>query len=566
MEIDLTAMTPEMTRDLNRIAERYRKPYTEFIDGLSERFADAKFWWDTPLASRNTFICRNFLDICLLRLAMDIVNQGRMSEWVVHNIGMRLALKDNLGACNIRVASSLQGFKAKMKEVLLGSPWISSEYAFYSFQRRIRKMQTWHNKKSLDAFLGRELTLVSTYRVPAEIRTGMLQDRYFSGLKGTSDEDIVFLALSVFDSEAEGKQLFDVLHATEDHICIEEWIEPNDFQEVRKYIWWCRNVGVPQCTFDGMDVTALVKEALRNGAADENTMYGIVKGRALCRLLEQQELHIKCLVDWYEGQPSSNAMIRRFRAKYPDVSTVACSPFPYEENLLSLFPSERQIEKKVVPEYFSVMGQAWESQIYQFSNKVKCVTVPSFRHQEVWADVIETSTERKGLLVVLSLFEDCSAQLLAALGSAINGMDSASIGPIYIKNHPVHQAHHISDYGVEESLFQGWDVIYLFGDIHEALCDKKVVVLTKTTSTLEIMLSGAYVINFIPRGDLSMVSLPEGARKKITVAYSAEELRDCLQATPERLSAAEVEELREVSFTRVNRQTINGFLDCSCTI
>ncbi len=562
MEIDLTAMTPEMTRELNRIAEQYRTPYTEFIDGLSEQFADAKFWWDTPLASRNTFICRNFLDICILRLAMNLARKGRRIKCIVRERRIRQALRDNLGVRSIPSTSSVKsGFKAKLKEKIFGYSWASSEYAFYTFQRRIRKMQKWYGKGSLETFRGRELTLVSTYRVPAEVRTGVLQDRYFSGLKENSDEDIVFLAFSVFDSEAEGKLLSDVLHASEDHICIEDWIEPDDFREVREYIRWCRKVSVPQCTFEGMDVTALVKEALRTGASNDNAMWGIVKGRALCRLVEQYGLKIKCLIDWHEGQPSSNAMIRRFRAKYPAVPTVACLPFPYEENLLSLHPSERQVASSIVPEYFTVMGRAWKKQMCQFSKDVKCVAVPSFRHQGIWDDTIEAAMERKGILLILSYFVDCSTQLLTAFGEAIRGFDSANIGPIYIKNHPVNQGHHISDYGVSESFFLGWDIIYISGDINKALHGKKMVVLAKTTSTMEVMLSGAYTINYIPVGELSMVSLPENARQKITIAYNAEDLRDCLRGQEKGLSAAEVNKMREESFTRVNGETVADFLN-----
>lgn len=566
MEINLTAMTPEMTRQLNHIAEQYRKPYTEFIDELSDIYDDETgFWWDTPLASRNIYICRNFLDICTLRLAMDIARQGHQIRWGVSERGLRQALRDNIGAQDIQLMSGAKsGLKAKAIEKILGYSWTSSEYAFFTFQRWIRKMQGWVSKRSLEAFHGRNLTLVSTCRVPAETKTGALQDRYFPGLKENSDEDIVFLALSVFDSEAEGKQLLDVLHANEDHICIEEWIEPNDFQEVREYIRWCRKINVPRCMFDGMDVTALVKAALCAGAADNNAMYGVVKGRALCRLVEQHDLKIKCLIDWYEGQPSSNAMIRRFRAVFPNVPTVACSPFPYSENWLSLFPSELQVEKKVVPEYFSVMGKAWRNQISQFSKDVKCIVTPSFRHGKIFDIKTEGPFERKGILLVLPYFMDAATQMLRAFCEVIQEVKPASIGPIYIKNHPVHQKMRISDYGVADSMLRDWNVVYLTGDISEVLQKTKIVILAKTTSTLEAMLSDAYAINFIPVGDLSRVSLPENARQKITLAYNKEDLCACLQAKVPQgngLSATEAEQLREESFTRVNRKTVADFLN-----
>lgn len=557
--MDCTAMTSQMTRDLNDIAEKYRKPYTKYIDELSERYNDESgFWWDTPLASRNTYFCQCFWDICVLRLILDYVSRHNAKQIIVGNNALRQAVLDNMKDYMVHItAQKKYGFKATLKR----SHWIRSEYNFYHFQKRIRTLQKYRRNATLASFYGRELTLVSTYRVPAEIGTGVLQDRYFPGMKENTDEDIVFLALSVFDSEAEGKWLLDVLHASEDHICIEDWIEPNDFKEVREYIRWCRKVSVPQCMFDGMDVTALVKEALRIGASDNNAMYGIVKGRALCRLVEQYDLKIKCLIDWYEGQPSSNAMVRRFRKKFPDVPTVACSHFPYGENWLSLFPSKLQVEKKVVPEYFSVMGKAWKAQITQFGKDVKCITVPSFRHSNLFETKEEEPFERKGILLVLPYFIDAATQMLRAFGEAIQELNSKRIGPIYIKNHPVNQNMRLSDYGIREEVFQDWDVTYLKGDMYKALQGKAVAILSKTTSTLEAMLSGVYTINFIPAGELSEVSLPEVARSKITIAYTAKDLRACLRSPQKGLSPEEVEQLCEAAFTRVNRENVADFLE-----
>lgn len=562
MELDLTSMTPEMTRELNRIAERYRKPYTEFIDRLSELFADAKFWWDTPLASRNIYICRNFLDICILRLAMDIANQGQLTEWVVHNRGMQQALKDNLGTCDIQVTSGVQlGIKAKIKEKILSAPLAASEYAFYAFQRRIRDRQKRHGKKGLDAFRGRALTLVSTYRVPAEVKNGVLQDRYFPGLKENGDEDIVFFAHPVFGNEAEGKQLLDVLHARDDHICIHDWIEPDDFREVREYIQWCRNVRVPQCTFDGMDVTALVKEAFRTGASDNNTMYGIVKGRVLCRLVKQYDLKIKCLIDWYEGQPSSNAMIRRFRAKFPDVPTVAYVWTPCGENNLGQYPSKKQVEQKRVPEFYAVQGTAWENTVRQFSNQLKCVMAPSLRYQAVFQDDIQEQGQRQGLLVVLSYLQEQSTQLLQALGDALSRLENSALGPIYIKNHPLNEHMKIVDYGVSEENFHNYQVEYLRCPMQEALIGKKMALLSMTSSTLEVMLSGCYTMNFISAGNLTAVYLPKNADKNCTIVYSAEDIRSCILRQGTGLSKEEADSLRETAFTRTNQKTVSGFFD-----
>lgn len=553
--MNFVAMTPDKTKELNRIAERYRKPYTEFIDELSEIYGDSEFWWDTPLASRNTFLCACFLNVCTLRLVLDGVSRNAPKELVVANEALRQAVLENVTGIAVHVGNHPKGIKAFLKQ----SHRIRSEYAFYQFRKHIQASQRYRRNESLAEFQGREIILVGTYRVPAEARNGMFQDRYFSGLTENSDKDIVFLSMfsGVQDTE---KTLFDVIHDRNDHICIEDWVAEQDLREIRSYIRWCRSIKIQPCCFDGMDITALVENALQAGGWDGNAMLGIARGNALCRIVEQWGLKIKCLMDWYEGQPSSNAMIRRFRKKFPDVPTVACAPFPYEENLLSLYPSARQVAGKVVPAYFSVMGQVWKKQVRQFSNDVKCVVGPSLRHNGIWETAAKESSERKGVLLVLPIFEDCSAQLLTAFGEAIQGLDISKIGPIYIKSHPVNQGHRISDYGVSEAMFYGGDITYLSGNINEALRGKKMVVLTETTSTLEVMLSGAYTINFIPAGELSAVCVPEEVRSKIAIAYTAQDLRAFLKSPQKGLSPEEVEQLREKAFTRVNRETVADFL------
>lgn len=554
--VDFYSMSPEMTKDLNNIAEKYRKPYTEFIDELSDLYDDdTGFWWDTPLASRNVYLSWCFQDICVLRLILDYASKFDLDEIVVSCDEIKEAVMCNRKDMRIHVPARGR----HNRELYLNR----TNQEFCQFQKKISDIQKYRRNEHLDEFQGRDIILVGTYRIAAETKDGVLRDRYFSGLQENCDEDIVFLSTCGTIQKGE-KQLLDVLHDMDNHICMEDWVEKQDFREIQRYIQWSQSVKVLPCSFDGMDVTSLIEAALLAGSGSQNVMYGIARGEALCRIVDRYELNIKCLMDWFEGQPSSHATIRRFRKKYPNIPTVACSQFPYGENNLGQYPSARQIEKNIVPKCFGVLGKIWVNQVCQFSKHLKCVIIPSFRHNHVFLKKKDMSLERKGILLILPIFKDCSTQLLEAFGEAIQGLNARSVGPIYIKNHPVNQNMRYSDYGVNENLFRNFDVSYLTGDIADAMEGKAIVILSKTTSTLETMLSGVYTVSFVPNGDLVTTALPDVVKENVKISYNAEDLRACLQFPQRGLSSKKIDWFREMSFTQVNRKTVTEFLQLCC--
>ena len=552
--VDLSSMTPDNTKELNQIAQGLREPYTEFIDSLSITYGEEPFWWDTPLVSRNSHICTCFYDICLLKLALQIIDREQPRVLVVPGQKHKNAIENNAIRYIPKIVVA-EGFKSRVKRRIL------EEYSYFSFKRYITKLQEQDCLTTMQKYRGRNLTLISSPVIPSEIINESYVSRYYPGLSDYGLADIVFLLHFVSDGLQNHIKSYisRSIQNRKDLLFFEQYADMSAFKEIENYTRWCRRFQVADCWIDGMEVGGLVNGALIDGGQDITAMKGILWGQSICRLVEQYDLKIQCLIDWYEGQPSSNAMIRRFRAKLPDVPTVAYATSPYEENNLGMYPSRQQVVQKIVPEYYGVIGKIWVNQIRQFSKDVKCVAAPALRHKEMFDKTMETSMKRKGVLLVLPYFIDAATQLLQAFGEAIHGLDTESIGPIYIKNHPVHQGHRISDYGVDECFFQKWDVNYLVGDLYEAMRGKAIIVLSKTTSTLETMLNGAYTINFIPAGDLSLNALPEEATVRMSVVYGSEDLHACLQNPKSGLSDEEAIWLRDVAFIPVNQESVNDF-------
>mgnify|MGYP003295559375 CR=1 FL=1 len=103
--LDLCNMSPELTERLNFIAKEKKKEYTEFIDELSKPHKENLYWWVTPLASRNTFLCDCFLDYCIVNLALQEIESGAYECIIVKKKSIKKAIKIN-SAKSVRIMVS----------------------------------------------------------------------------------------------------------------------------------------------------------------------------------------------------------------------------------------------------------------------------------------------------------------------------------------------------------------------------------------------------------------------------------------------------------------------------
>lgn len=558
MTIDLTLMTPGMTRELNRIAESYRLKYTKFIDRLSDIYGKSEFWWDTPLASRNIYLCSCFKDICILRLALNLLERYRPDVLIVPDIVIKTAIMDSLHTSNTKVIVKAVK-KSSIKEGLKSNCLLLGAVQVFRLKKKLRFIKNYKREFMDWNFQGKEAVIVSTPRIPYEVKKGRLYDRYFSGLKENSCENLLFFAHCSFSNQSEGARLLDMLLHRDDTVCFERYIRKEDFHEVYKYLYWMAKINVKKAFFDRMNVTAIVKAAVKNGCAFENTAVGILMGNVLCRLTGEHGLKVRKLVEWYEGQASSNAMIRRFRKRYPQIPTAAYVLSPCGENNLGLYPSVKQRKKNIVPEYFAVQGPPWAASVRQFDRHVKCIPAPSFRFQNVFyaETVFEEGEKRKGILLVLPYQCDSARRMLEEVSAAVR-----NTGPqhIYVKNHPVRAGMKIKDYGIKEGAFANCRVTYVTSNLSEAAAGREMAVLSMTTSSLEVLMTGIRVISYIPPGELTYLCVPEKLASDINIAFNARDIEDYIRkkkGLPEKTA----ERVRNECFIEVNRETVKNFLD-----
>lgn len=554
--LDLCNMSPALTKRLNEIAEDHRKVFTDFIDRLSLKYKDNLYWWITPLASRNTSICDCFYDFCLLKLALYEIRKKKTVNVIVPRLSVKQAIQRNIDAKKIIFTvneNKKDIIKRKFKRI----------YALYSFnllQRRIKGVQKGTGNQNL-VELGNDVILVDTYAIPSQFKKGVYTDRYFYGLRENTDENIIFLAHLDFNDIQEGQALAKSLGGVDNIIPFEQFVEKNDFKYAKEYYCQCSKFKFNDCKIDEIDVTDLVKDAIRVGSTNLSSMYAILKGNVICRLIEKYKVDIKTLIGWYEGQPSSNGMFQLIRKKYSYISTVAYVMSPCYENNLALYPSKLQIDEKCVPEFYGVQGNSWKKLIRQFADTVKCVSAPSFRYQQVYDihyEQLKLNRARQGILLVLSYNVESSRQLLRCFFEAVKELENISVE---IKNHPVNDKYRLEDYSIISDEYSQLDLHFVSGNMSDAVRGKEMVILCESTSCLEIVLNGIFTVSFMPCGKLSLLGLPEDENVRKNIAYDTEDLkqyikvRQNMQPNVEKLAL-----LREKTFTKVNRDTVANFL------
>lgn len=525
MTIDLTDMTPEMTRELNQIVSEYRKPYTEFVDSLSEIYGKNKFWWDTPFASRNIYQCKCFENICLLRLALRHIEDERPERIIVPSRELKRAILNNATYKNVNIAvRKTGGIKAIIKRTRAFQQYALARSMQWK-RREIEAISACGKASRIEAFRGKRVVLVESPRIADEIRDGQLHDRYFPGLHENTDESILFISYLCYETVEEKNRLLTVLLEGPDTACYEEFVEAADYKEAARYIKWCRKLNVGKCRFDEMDVRPLVSGAIRDGSGE---YMGILMGRSLCRMVKRYEIKPIRLIDWYEGQASSNAMIRRIRAKHPDIPTIGYVNFPPDELEMEVFPSEAQLRANAVPETYAVIGEAFREMYRQYAPEAKVILAPALRFQDVFdsrAGAERTAGAKKCVLVALPYFTSEATYILSLLEGCADYINAQEL-EIILKNHPVNAEYSLSAYGMNAVHFK---YHFVDGRYDEAVEQADLVITASSTSSFETVLHGKPVVS-VCQGGLCTPMMPrEWEGVHYGIAYDAADLEVLLQ-------------------------------------
>lgn len=91
--LDLTNLSVEQTKKLNKIAYGIRREYAEFLDEYSLEHKGDIYWWMTPLMSRNIEYDYTLKKIAFLHLCIDEIENNECQQLIVDSIGLFKVLR-----------------------------------------------------------------------------------------------------------------------------------------------------------------------------------------------------------------------------------------------------------------------------------------------------------------------------------------------------------------------------------------------------------------------------------------------------------------------------------------
>lgn len=555
--LNLCQMDAGLTEKLNVISQNSKKEYTDFIDQISIGKENNKYWWTTPLVSRNTHLCEAFKEFCIAKLALEEISNKKVKTVIVPSDAIKNCITDNLKEKNISI--EVQAEEVRLRDKLYWSvKGILKRY--FDIKRAIKGMTY--------TFLN-EFTLIDAYVESSSFKSSGYKDRAFDGiLEYCGNENIWFLSYLTDDAKLGYDEFIRKMQEESKYqfLIREKFLTIGDFVVIVPYWLQCVRFMRGKKVCNGVDYTAVVNSALKAGMYNRNAYNGLLNIKLIKRLKRKYKADIKQLIGYYEGQPSSNGLFWAFRRQYRDRRNMGYIATSGLENQLGLYPSASQYKYQAVPDIYGVQGTCWKSLARQFYDNVKSQIVPSFRYRHIYdRDALckKVAEKELKLLVVLSYFKDLSRVLIDTVLEAGRSLQNSDAKiKIYIKNHPNNTGLSVKDYGIAEEDFL--DIIeYESGSMEAAIQDKDIVVLAGTSSGLEILSAGLPIILYSIPSELCEFGIPEFLKNtSCHIVYDVKQLAMALQKLQDnKISEETVNYILNEAFVPVNEKTVLQMLE-----
>lgn len=516
--LDLQNLSVEQTVRLNEIARDHRKPYTEFVDDLSIKKKRKFAWWVTGFSTRNSEYSQEKLYKFLL--FKEIISTDlEINKVLIDDIGLYRIVRKYIKI------KKLKGLKVIRKEknikYMLPVRLIAFVYLW------IRKIKEYIVIRNSDMNLPEKNlkieVLIDTYVLDSCFdKDGKYIDRYFNGILKYISRNVLFSTVLVPNIVEPFSRFVDKLTLERNYnfIVKEKILKFSDYIRMLYFPIYCLRLLTEHYYYGEDDITSIIRRDLVFNIANNNTLDGYI-AYAFIKRLKERNTKIENVVLWYEGQPSTIGFTIGMRKFYPEVQVKNFLELSLMENSLSLFPSKGQIHQKIVPNCIGVMGQALIDDIKVFCDELNVEVYPAFRY---YSDLSEKEQREyhkgKKILVVLPGSQKISKILLDDVIKAL--LNDVNVRyHVYIKNHPNNERFSLNDYKCKFDV----PVKFVNGKLTDLLSDVDIAINAMSSSGMEIIAKGVYLITYVPCGTLSNLGIPKNIPKSVyKIAYCSEDI------------------------------------------
>jgi len=570
MKIDLSGESDLLVRHrewLDEIARDLRRPFTEFIERLSEPHGRNIDWWVTPVASRNTFASSLFFQCCQLMLARRIAQSDPgVREITVDSPALARTLRNALAIrrgdvrVHARQGRWRGGLKllARMAFRLVAACFRCLGQATFARVHAVRStVPLQHGLILIDTFLYSD-SLDQAYR-----------DRHYPGLAeclGPAERGRVFFVPTYYRIRNYSR-LFRRLRRSETNFLIkEDYLRWRDYGFALAHPFRLLRFRVDSCNFQGIEVALLINDALMESFASSGTIEGLLRYR-FARRLAERGVRVKLAIDWFENQEldhGSNAGLREF---LPETVVVGYQGFVVPKTYLCLFPTRQEAALRLVPHKVAVMGPALATGPREFCPDIEVIVAPAFRFTSIGQE--RRATPRTGpltILVPLPFLDRESEHILSLLGAALSllARPERKRWRVLVKPHPIAGAAHVTA-SLRNSTRSGFEIVS--GDIEGLLRNADVLVSNASSVCVHSLVCGVPVAVVGNSRGLTQNPIPDWVENHMwALCHSAEDLGSALdrlarrdEATLQRYHTT-ARALREGCVEPVTPETVARFL------
>jgi hypothetical protein len=214
------------------------------------------------------------------------------------------------------------------------------------------------------------------------------------------------------------------------------------------------------------------------------------------------------MVLWYEARPVDIAISLAVRDSGKDVKRIGYIGYPLAECMFGQSPIKSQVANSVVPEIISVPGKVYEKVIKQYAPLQKTVIAPAFRTNNGLIKM-HSHDGSKVFFLALSYYSDISREMIRVLNDYCKRLSEVRFR-VRVKMHPTFAGKKIDEF-YDEMLY--FEPEYSDKNIYDCLEDADVAFTALSSSSMDVILSGTYLICMCRKGKFYYTSIAPGIDK-----------------------------------------------------
>lgn len=551
------------------VVESIKVEYVAWIDELNRKYGFELDWWLGSVFSRNNYTSDLFQFTCYLEILKRLLLKDEifpdlvfvesagfakdLKNWAQSN-GFSVIIKH--GSFSIASASSF--FKSVLDWLRFIVISIIRSFAAFVTRGIFKKVKC----------LPKSSTIIHTFIHDNSLtKDGILTDRYLPFLYDYAARNGLNIVIHpmLYGFKYSYLAIYRKMRSSRIPIIIkEDFLRVDDYLRAFTYPFRTPGKKIELKDFRSHSFFHSIRE-MRKKECFSPAMNAVLVYQLFLRL-SKTEFEPAHFVLWFENQVMDKALIAGVRRFFPGARITGAQMFLHPPNLLSLFPSQSEVDARLVPDILIETSQYQCKRAVAFMDTIPCQVGAGLRYAHVFRNEIfpqSKGNDLPAILVVLpfNLFE--SIEILSLIKNSLGYIKQAV--SVLIKVHPDCNLERIKKEFGELVWPEAFQVVT--GSLADVLKKARIVISANSSSMVEAVSYGIPVIYAGSRIMMNQNILKDLDSEITQECYTPLELADAINSYIQKypLKLAEYKEIgnkvKDMYFTPVSDKTLAPFFE-----